>query len=1035
MGQKGRKTEGKRGLTFKVLVAVPFCIAIALQGFICFSVLSASGTTMQMERVAYDLFAERAAGHANSLESDMVFRWSDFDAVANDVSLDVDEALAEQGAGPGDLVAGSDASLAVIESVEERLIEFSRRAEVDGVFLVLEGASDVAAAESGEPRKDVRAGLYVRDSNPKVDVENRSDLLLSVCPLSVGKRLDIALDSGWSATFPLAPEGDPRSDFYYRPLRAALEHADAKAVDLGYWGRPVDLGWTGTTSITYSVPVRDGKGDLCGVFGVEVRLDRVTAYLPYRDLDDRGNGSYALAVTDGRALESQAGTAADAPGGSCSFEILATTGALQSLYVDDGALALEPGVHGSLVATPLNADANRHAAIVAPSPLKLYDETSPFADEQWAVLGMESEDVLFSASYELEKSLLGVYAASLAVGVVIAVAIAWVSSSRVRALMREVRAAKPEQPIVFDRTGIVEIDELSDAIRKLGSEVAASASRLSQILRLSDRSIAAFESNRETDEVSYTAGFFDTLGAVLPSGSERAGKGKDADAGSAEAGGAMGMGEFRRLLEPLARCSQQEAVGRWTVSDPAGRRWVRIVAVASAESDRMYGLVEDVTDEMLTRLRLEHERDHDILTGLLNRRAFEQSVTSLLADDPPAFGAMLMLDLDNLKFINDTYGHDWGDLYIKATGQAIDELFEGKGFYSRVSGDEFLVFVDACPDRAAALLLFDEFRARLDASALEAPDGKTLKVRASMGTAYYPADATDFARLREYADFAMYLAKNSRKGELCAFDRESYKEKSFILNTKEDLNRLLDDGLVSYHFQPIVDARAGEVAAYEALMRSQVETIPTPDRILELARSQSKLYRVEHLTFFGALEAYSQRRTARDVALFVNSIATQRLSADDELVLRERYGDLLKRLVIEITETDYSREMALYKEALARRFGARLAIDDFGSGFNGETSLLDYHVDFVKLDMDIVRGIDSTRDHQDIARNLISYAHDRGIRVVAEGVETEAELRMLVALDVDYVQGFLCGRPAEEPRDIPDDVKRLIRTLSEGRTS
>ena len=120
----------------------------------------------------------------------------------------------------------------------------------------------------------------------------------------------------------------------------------------------------------------------------------------------------------------------------------------------------------------------------------------------------------------------------------------------------------------------------------------------------------------------------------------------------------------------------------------------------------------------------------------------------------------------------------------------------------------------------------------------------------------------------------------------------------------------------------------------------------------------------------------------------------------------------------------------MYKEALAQRFGARLAIDDFGSGYNGETSLLDYRADFVKLDMEIVRDIDSVKDRRDIAMNLISFAHDRGIRVIAEGVETEAELRELVSLGVDYLQGYLLARPAPEPHDIPEDVKRLIRSLS-----
>ena len=135
-----------------------------------------------------------------------------------------------------------------------------------------------------------------------------------------------------------------------------------------------------------------------------------------------------------------------------------------------------------------------------------------------------------------------------------------------------------------------------------------------------------------------------------------------------------------------------------------------------------------------------------------------------------------MLDLDNLKFINDIYGHDWGDQYIKAAGRVVDEAFRDKGFYSRISGDEFLVFVDVCPDRASVEDLFATFRAMLDASSIVAPDGKTLKVRASMGAAFYPEDATDFAHLREYADLAMYLAKSSRKGDLFSFSTSSSSE-------------------------------------------------------------------------------------------------------------------------------------------------------------------------------------------------------------------------------------------------------------------
>lgn len=1023
MIRKAEKNQGtRRGLTFKVLVVVPFCVALAIQGVICACVLASSETLGQMEADAYNLFSERVASRAGYLENDMIFRWSDFDPVVDSVSGHIDEVLAAEGATAADITTGSDLALSLIESSSADLLSFARRAEVDGVYFVLvNGDADTSGAE------DARPSLYIRDSNPKVDVANGSDLLLAACPISVGRKLDIALDSQWSAAFPLAAEGDDQSAFYYRPLRAAEQYPDADTSDLGYWGHPVDLGWAGTQSITYSKPVKDAAGAVVGVLGVEVRLDRIASFFPYRDLNDLGNGSYLLTVTDEEGGFAREGGVAPLAGQPRSYDVLTATGASQSLYVDDGSFVAALNDRGRATVDASSASSSDARAVASAQEIKLYDSTSPFASEHWALVGLERESDLFSASHALSDNLVKVFIASIVVGLLIAVLTAWVSSSRLRHLMKEVRAARPEQPISFTPTGIVEVDELSEAIESLGTEVASAASRLSQILKLSDRTIAAFECNFETGTASYTDGFFDTFGIVHRFDANDTGKVFDE---LADEGGSLPLATFEGLFRLLEGRFERESEGRWIVSDPEGRRWVRLVTVSNDEGRHVFGLVEEVTDEIATRRRIEHERDHDVLTGLLNRRAFEQFVTERLAENPPAFGAMLMLDLDNLKYINDTYGHDWGDHYIKAAARVIEFTFEGEGFYARVSGDEFLVFVDRCAGADEAQRLFDSFMSALDSSVLEAPDESVLKVRASVGVAYYPEDAVDFGHLREYADYAMYEAKNHRKGAMLRFDRESHERGAFILNNKEDLNRLLDENLIDYYFQPIVDAHAGEAVAYEALMRPQLPSISTPDRVLLLARSQSKLYRVEHLTFFGALEAFVQHPCAEEAVLFVNSIATQRLSSDDEVELQQRFGPLLKRLVIEITESDYSREMSLYKEGLVRRWGARLAIDDFGSGYNSETSLLDYHADFVKLDMGIVRDIDTMKDHQDIARNLIGYAHDRGIRVVAEGVETHDELRAVIDLGADYIQGYLVGKPAAQPPIVPDSVKQLIRTLA-----
>ena len=449
--ETGKRRGARRGLTFKVLVVVPFCIALAIQGVMCVAVLAGSETLEQMEADAYDLFSERVSSRAGYLENDMIFRWSDFDVVVDDVGDDIDSALAAHGASATDIATGSDLSLAVIDASADDLLSFARRAEVDGVYLVLaDGAVDPSSEGDGHP------ALYIRDANPKVDVANGSDLQLAACPISVARRLDIALDSQWSAAFPLAAEGEGQSAFYYRPLRAAQQYPDADTSDLGYWGRPVDLGWTGTQSVTYSKPVRDAAGNVVGVLGVEVRLDRIASFFPYLDLNEGGNGSYLLAVTGEDGGFARDGGVSPATGQPRTYEVLTATGASQSLYVEDGSFESSLDEKGRMTVEPSEAASSAARAAASAAEIKLYDSTSPFASEHWALVGLEREDDLFSAAHLLSENLMKVFAASIVVGIVVAVLTAWLSSSRLRHLMGEVRAASPEQPISFTPTGIVE---------------------------------------------------------------------------------------------------------------------------------------------------------------------------------------------------------------------------------------------------------------------------------------------------------------------------------------------------------------------------------------------------------------------------------------------------------------------------------------------------------------------------------------------------------------------------------------------------
>lgn len=1010
-----QKQASRRGFSFNVLVISSFCIALVLQGFLCVALFERSKTIPSMESSAYDLLSERVASSAGYLESDMMLRRASIAGAAEAVQGDIVQSLERQGAAASDIALGSSVAVTVINDAANDLIELSQRAEVDGIYLIL--ADGVEAGMDGSTN---HMGFYLRDSSPEITVDNQSDLLLAACPVSVSRRLGLALDRSWSASLILAPEGDVASDFYYKPLRAAQDYADADVSDLGYWGRPTDLGWSGANALTYSIPLRDASGTVVGVMGVEIAVDRVASFFPYRGLDTGGNGSYVLALSDGQG-------SADERVAHGSFEALVTSGASQALYLEDGTLATGLGGRGLLEVVPPDGSSAAGPAAVSATPLELYDATSPFADERWALVGLVPDGVLFSAPDSLARNLLIVFVLSLAVGIAVAVAAAWISSSRVRLLLREMRSAEPEGPIRFTPTGIIEVDELADAVATLNSEVASVASRLSRILALSDRMIGAFERNESTGLLSFTEGFFEALGLDRPC--------TDRPGGSAGAQFPAAMApedllELVRTLSPRLE-SRTEGEGRYLIKvegNPA--RWVRLVVREGDDHQWATGLVEDVSEEIATRRQLERERDHDILTGLMNRRAFDHAVGNLLAEDPPTFGAMLMMDLDNLKVVNDSYGHDWGDRYIKEAGSVLRRVFGNAGICAHVSGDEFLVFLDTCKNEDEVLVLLASLMRELAAAQIEAPDGSTLVVRASMGVAFFPRDANAYDRLREYADFAMYEAKSRDKGTLRRFNRASYEERLSLMDSKEDLDRLFEERLVDYHFQPIVEVRTGEVAGYEALMRLRVASLSTPDRMIGLARSQSKLHLVERMTFFEALAKFSRFADRGGLLLFVNSVGAQRMSVADEELLAERFGDMFDTLVVEFEERDCADEGIVDKERAFRHRGCRISIDGFGSSPGDNRALLDSPADFAKIDMRVVRGVDVLSDHRDIVRPLIEQAHDQGTLVIAEGVETEGELGTLVGLGVDYLQGYLIGRPTSRLIEPDEHVRRLVREAS-----
>lgn len=246
-------------------------------------------------------------------------------------------------------------------------------------------------------------------------------------------------------------------------------------------------------------------------------------------------------------------------------------------------------------------------------------------------------------------------------------------------LVRKVKGSNPNLPVVFDKTWITEVDELAAAITSLSGNVAESASKLSKIIESASIAIGAFEYHMRENQVFYTERFFEIMGI-------------DYDR---EENGFTDKKTFeKRMLQLRSFVRERKSDGTTVVQVQHAQdspRWVRIKVYY--EEKKVFGVVEDITQEIIEEKKLEYERDYDLLTNLLNRRAFYVALEELFAKpEELGVGAMVMFDLDNLKYINDTYGHDYGDRYIRCIAGVLKKFTPGKAVLSRLRAMSFICF-------------------------------------------------------------------------------------------------------------------------------------------------------------------------------------------------------------------------------------------------------------------------------------------------------------------------------------------------------
>ena len=893
----------------------------------------------------------------------------------------------------------SDACLPLMEAIDSDLIEELRSHFATGLF-VLFNTQDLSRREI---HSDIPC-IYLRDLDPNAPASDRNaDLLLLRAPAAMVKSMGISTDRAWTPA--LSYRGLGTSGILYPSFQAAYEdHAQLSASDYGHWTiTSYTLTGDDHPAIAYTIPLILSDGTVYGVLGIEMTTAYLQSLLPFLELQNEHDGSYLLASYTG-SLEDPEITLSTA---CCS------TGTGMEAYTSEDTLLL---THKNRQQFFLTNHEKRYYTALA--PLSFYNRNAPFSSEQWLLIGGVELRQLFSFSNHVIL-LLGLnILLMLIVGLICSLICSRRLARPVSRLSAEVAAVQKNRRTIpnLSLTGIRELDQFSTAITTLSRDILMTSTKFLRIMDMASVELGGYEIRFDTGSVYFTDNFFSMLGM------------------NSEKSTALTPVQFQERLQSFtASCphTSSPSGGRvYRISRPNGEtRYLRMEV--RQEGQAQFGLIEDVTMTTLERLRIEHERDYDTLTGLYNRQAFQRESESLFSEPKQLkHAALLMLDMDNLKYTNDTYGHDWGDQYIRQAGRCFADYTPKDTLCARISGDEFHLLFYGYESQDEIRKVLVNLREQLHQQSIPLPGGKVLHLSISGGIAWYPEDGTQLDTLKKYADFAMYQIKHSRKGALGEFDLGSYNQEAYSVQARSDLHRLIENEMLSYHFQPIVSARTGQIVAYEALMRSMLPTLKSPDTIMKLAREENCLHDIERITMFKATEAYlslQERGLIRGTELlFVNSIASQHMTDEENQEYCRRFAAIQKQIVVEITEEEMLDPASLEVKRGTPGFPGTFALDDYGSGYSSEKNLLELSPKYIKIDLSIIRGIDTDPDKQQIVANIVAYAHPRKMLIIAEGLETPEEIHKVLELDVDLLQGFCLARPAAIPGPVHSDALDVI---------
>lgn len=659
------------------------------------------GVISQAEQNAFTSFTDKVRNRKDYLQREMKYHWTNLDPYVEQIS---DRYLQEEE--PDQF----------FQDISHSLISMLRTTQATGAFVIMENHAD----------KKEKAALYIRDYDPILNDYDNRDLYLIFGPSGLASNLQMPLDQMWKHRMDL---NTIDSDFYEKPLSKASLSSNSSL--LGYWSLPFQLFSEDISIITYTMPLFDKNKELIGIIGVEVSEQYLSKFLPATDLQKKDSYGYMIGYKQ-----------PDKEG----IEAIILTKAIQKRIINSGNILNYSNVDDENSVYLVNNQNSRGKIYVAIEHLGLYSNNTPFQQNQWYLIGIMGENHLLSYVTKIKYILMFSLVSSVIIGLFFGYILSYKFTRPIIKVAKKVKETNAASAIGLENTGLTEVDELTKAIQIASNMLLENSGKMSKIIEMVGLPLGVFEYADNKDEVFVTDQLLRLL-SIEAIEMEKITGDKE---------------RFIEIIQKMLSQPEEEEEDIYYICD-APDKWLRIKY--TKKDNITIGVIMDVTDEMAEKKKILIDRDIDPLTGIYNRKAMQLHMEEAISDRKRNLvSAILMLDLDNLKTINDTYGHKWGDIYINHVVKHLSDVSENHQILGRRSGDEFALLIYDYESKNQIRMCIDNFYLKLQEDKLIFPDGNAKPAMISAGLIWINDNDFTFDEYLQKADELLYDAKRYNKG-------------------------------------------------------------------------------------------------------------------------------------------------------------------------------------------------------------------------------------------------------------------------------